>query len=162
KGMMIDMLKGKLPRDRMLIPGLENKLGRDPVHDAPTTRNPMGLPLFDKSIYFAVFYLMDDVPFASVMNNHRFRTTRQVFDNVAFFDQLMNERKRLENRQKEAKAKTARKTAATFEEKERQLNKRNKSGMMRPMRAKSPTRVTVKSPKGATAPKTTRRVTESK
>lgn len=163
KGMMIDMLKGKLPRDRMLIPGLENKLGRDPVHDAPVTRNPMGLPMFDKSIYFAVFYLMDDVSFASVMNNHRFRTTRQVFDNVAFFDQLMRERKRLENRQKEAKAKATRSTEKEFRSKERAVDRRNQSGMMKPMRAKTVSAVkSTRSPKTTSAVKTTRRVTESK
>jgi len=161
KGMMIDTLKGKLPRDRMLIPGVEKKLGRKPIHDPPEIRNPMGLPLFDKSIYFAIFYLMDNMAFHQVMHNHRFRTAQQVFNSVAEFDKLMMERKRMENRQKERKTKKQADIEKDMRAKERGVDKINRSGLMQPERSSAmrTTMSTPKSTRSTNSMKSTRRVT---
>lgn len=160
KGMMIDTLKGKLPRDRMLIPGVENRLGKKPVHDPPEVRNPMGLPLFDKSIYYAIFYMLDNMDFHAVMNNHNFRTQQQVYDNVAFFDKLMIERKRMENRQKERVTKQRADIESDMKAIERGVDRRNTSALMQP---KKPVRAhsTTKSPRSTSSMKSTRRVTKS-
>ena len=104
KGMMIDTLKGKLPRDRMLIPGTEKKLGKQPVHDPPVVRNPLGLPLFDKSIYYAIFYLQDNVPYDQIIRTHNNVSMARVVASVEDFERLMSYRRKLEQDQKRQKA----------------------------------------------------------
>ena len=104
KGMMIDTLKGKLPRDRMLIPGTEKKLGKQPVHDPPVVRNPLGLPLFDKSIYYAIFYLQDNVPYDQIIRTYNNVSMARVVASVEDFERLMSYRRKLEQDQKRQKA----------------------------------------------------------
>ena len=132
KGMMIDTLKGKLPRERMLIPGVEYKLGKKPVHNEPVVRNPLGIPLFDKSIYFAIFYIMDELSFVQTMTTRRYRTMHQVFDSVSDFNHLMVERKRKLNRQKEKQIKTKNKLDKYFNTKETTVNRQNTGGLIKP------------------------------
>ena len=145
KGMMIDTLKGKLPRDRMLIPGTEKKLGKQPVHDPPVVRNPLGLPLFDKSIYYAIFYLQDNVPYDQIIRTYNNVSMARVVASVEDFERLMSYRRKLEQEQKRQKAlqqKSADKDSRTIE---RNLDKQNRAGMML-------------SPKQPTKPKTAQRV----
>lgn len=160
KGLLIDSLKGKLPKERMLIPGIERKLGTEPIRKAPVVRNPMGIPMFDKSVYFAAFYLTEEIPFKSVINNHNFKAARQVFDNVSDFEHLMNERKRLEQKQKRAKQRAARKTEQEFKKKERSVDRRNQRGVLKPKSAIRVQGLTqVKKPKAVSSVKSTRRTT---
>ena len=145
KGMMIDTLKGKLPRDRMLIPGTEKKLGKQPVHDPPVVRNPLGLPLFDKSIYYAIFYLQDNVPYEQIIRTRNNVSMARVVASVEDFERLMSYRRKLEQDQKRQKAlqqKSIDKDSRTIE---RNLDKQNRAGMML-------------SPKQPTKPKTAQRV----
>lgn len=145
KGMMIDTLKGKLPRDRMLIPGTEKKLGKQPVHDPPVVRNPLGLPLFDKSIYYAIFYLQDNVSYEQIIRTHNNVSMARVVASVEDFERLMSYRRKLEQDQKRQKAlqqKSRDKDSHTIE---RNLDKQNRAGMML-------------SPKQPTKPKTAQRV----
>ena len=160
KGMMIDTLKGKLPRDRMLIPGVEKKLGKKPIHDPPEIRNPMGLPLFDKSIYFAIFYMMDNMAFHQVMNNHRFCTTQYVFNSVTEFDKLMMERKRMANHQKEKHIKRQADVKKDMKAKERGVDKTNRSGLTQPKHptAMRTTMTTQKSSRNISSMKTAQRM----
>lgn len=132
RGMMIDTLRGKLPRNRMLIPGTENKLGRKPVHEAPIVRNPMGLPLFDKSIYFAIFYMNDNLDFSATIGNHNNITTKQLFDSVAQFDHLMNERKKMAIKEKRKTNNVRKDIDRDFERQEKNLDRKNIQSMMRP------------------------------
>lgn len=158
KGMLIDVLKGKLPRERMLIPGSEGQLGKKAVHDQPVIRNPIGIPLFDKSIYFAIFYLMENLTPEDVAKSHNYRSAPQVFASVTPFDSLMVQRKRLENRQKDRTAKAQKKVQSTFETHERSLAQKNLSGMMQPKRAKTVTSTisTARSMKTTSKPRTNR------
>lgn len=145
KGMMIDTLKGKLPRDRMLIPGTEKKLGKQPVHDPPVVRNPLGLPLFDKSIYYAIFYLQDNVPYDQIIRTHNNVSMARVVASVEDFERLMSYRRKLEQEQKRQKALQQKSTDKDSRTIERNLDKQNRAGMML-------------SPKQPTKPKTAQRV----
>lgn len=145
KGMMIDTLKGKLPRDRMLIPGTEKKLGKQPVHDPPVVRNPLGLPLFDKSIYYAIFYLQDNVPYDQIIHTHNNVSMARVVASVEDFERLMSYRRKLEQEQKRQKALQQKSTDKDSRTIERNLDKQNRAGMML-------------SPKQPTKPKTAQRV----
>lgn len=145
KGMMIDTLKGKLPRDRMLIPGTEKKLGKQPVHDPPVVRNPLGLPLFDKSIYYAIFYLQDNVPYDRIIRTHNNVSMARVVASVEDFERLMSYRRKLEQEQKRQKALQQKSTDRDSRTIERNLDKQNRAGMML-------------SPKQPTKPKTAQRV----
>lgn len=125
-GMMIDSLRGKLPRERMLIPGTEKALGREPVHDKPVVRNPMGIPLFDKSLYFAVFHMLDEMNFNQTMHNHNNVSMSRVIASVASFDSLMAQRKRLEAKQKRDKEKKQAAVDQIFEDQEKTLQSKNR------------------------------------
>lgn len=143
--MMIDTLKGKLPRDRMLIPGTEKKLGKQPVHDPPVVRNPLGLPLFDKSIYYAIFYLQDNVSYDQIIRTHNNVSMARVVASVEDFERLMSYRRKLEQDQKRQKALQQKSTDKDSRTIERNLDKQNRAGMML-------------SPKQPTKPKTAQRV----
>lgn len=142
---MIDTLKGKLPRDRMLIPGTEKKLGKQPVHDPPVVRNPLGLPLFDKSIYYAIFYLQDNVPYDQIIRTYNNVSMARVVASVEDFERLMSYRRKLEQDQKRQKALKQKSTDKDSRTIERNLDKQNRAGMML-------------SPKQPTKPKTAQRV----
>lgn len=145
KGMMIDTLKGKLPRNRMLIPGTEKKLGSQPVHEPPVVRNPLGLPLFDKSIYYAIFYLQDNVPYNQIIHTRNNVSMARVVASVEDFERLMSYRKKLEQDQRRQKALQQKSTDKDSRTIERNLDKQNRAGM-------------VLSPKQPTKPKTAQRV----
>lgn len=160
-GMMIDTLKGKLPRDRMLIPGTEKKLGKQPVHDPPVVRNPLGLPLFDKSIYYAIFYLQDNVPYDQIIRTHNNVSMARVVASVEDFERLMSYRRKLEQEQKRQKALQQKSTDKDSRTIERNLDKQNRAGMMlspkQPTKLKTAQRVytTAKTPSRPASMKTT-------
>ena len=160
-GMMIDTLKGKLPRDRMLIPGTEKKLGKQPVHDPPVVRNPLGLPLFDKSIYYAIFYLQDNVPYDQIIHTRNNVSMARVVASVEDFERLMSYRRKLEQEQKRQKALQQKSTDKDSRTIERNLDKQNRAGMMlspkQPTKLKTAQRVytTAKTPSRPASMKTT-------
>lgn len=135
KGMMIDSLRGKLPKDRMLVPGTEKSLGRKPVHDKPVVRNPMGIPLFDKSVYFAIFYMLDDIAFAQAIHNYHNIPMTRLMATIDDFDTLMAKRKRAAAKQSEKKKATRAASDKVFEEHEKNLDKANRFGMKKPKAA---------------------------
>lgn len=103
KGMMIDMYRSKVPRDNLLIPRSESKLGEEAVTEEPVVRNRLGIPMPDFSIYCAIFHMIDNMSFRSVLRTRNYRTVNQMVSTVRSFDQLMLERKREENREKQTK-----------------------------------------------------------
>lgn len=164
KGMMIDTLKGKLPRDRMLIPGTEKKLGKQPIHEPPVVRNPLGFPMFDKSVYYAIFFLMDNISFKDIIRSRRIITAPQLLAGVESFDSLMAKRKKAEQTQKAKRAEMLAERDKTFKDKERKLDRTNRSGMMRPKSASTAMKTTrtTSSTRKASTVKSTRRVTSSR
>lgn len=99
-GMIIDTFTNKIPRDRLLMPGTEKKLGSKVLDNEPSTRNPLGLPYLDSSIYLAIFYLQDVTTLPQVMGEKNYRTEAQILSSVMDFDRLMAARKREANRVK--------------------------------------------------------------
>ena len=134
KGMMIDAFKRKLPRDRMLIPGLESKLGDQPIHDKPETRNPLGAPLFDKSLYYATFYVMENVPLTAITDKIPTTTSIKVYNSIADFDQLMTARSLAVEKQKNDRIAAQKKLVNAFKGKERAVNNANRGvrGLSKP------------------------------
>lgn len=100
KGMMIDQFRQKIPRDNLLIPKATSKLGKEAVTEEPVVRNVLGIPMPDFSIYCAIFHLLDNVSFQSVIKTRKYRTMTQLVSSVNSFDHIMAERKRQENREK--------------------------------------------------------------
>lgn len=108
-GMMIDMFKHKIPRDRLLMPGTEKKLGKEAVTEEPVIRNPMGIPIPDSSIYFAIFHMIDNMDYRRTMDNHNNVSEKQVIDSVSGFEHLMVLRRReTQKEQKEHERKNTR------------------------------------------------------
>lgn len=102
-GAIITLLRRKLPQDRLLMPGTEDKIGDAVLDNEPNTRNPHRLIMLDKSLYYAVFYLMDNVKLSDILNNHNLRTEAQILASVSDFDTLMAKRKQEERREKRTK-----------------------------------------------------------
>lgn len=160
--MMVDSMKGRIPKNSLLINGLAQKIGPAPTHDKPVIRNPMGIPMFDKSIYYAIFYLQENVPLSEVINTHNNVTMQQIRVVVMDFDKLMNERKRVKNRLRE-KAQINKKTNDASTKKVEAEIARNATGMLSPKKAISPKKIgaaaktrTVKKVKSTIKPKSTR------
>lgn len=160
--MMIDSLRGKLPRENLLVKGSERRLGYQATHKEPVVRNPMGLPIFDKSLYYAVFYMEDNLTLPQVRSSRYYVAQNQVVSSVASFDHLMVERKRAERRERERKNRNKQQTNKIFQEHEKIVDKDNKrsNGMHRPRSAstmKTAQSLTTRRPKSPSAPKSTRR-----
>lgn len=149
-GMMIDAFKHKIPRDRLLMPSSEKKLGKDAVSEEPVIRNPMGIPIPDSSTYFAIFYLTEELRFDQVMSNHNNRTERQIFDNVSDFDHLMVLRKRQLQKERHEADKIKKKEARKVSEK---LNASRIGSATNPKFFSAPTQI---SGRGITRPRTSR------
>ena len=124
--MLVDSMRGRLPRNRMLIPGSEVKLGRRPVHEQPVVRNPMGIPLFDKSLYFAIFHVMDNLDCRSVMSKRDLKVSMaHVMATIPDFDSLMVERKRRERKTGRRRAGERAETRKIMRNQEAELRKTN-------------------------------------
>ena len=71
KGIIIDQYEKKIPRENLIITGASKKLTEEILHGRPVVRNPYGLPLFDKSVYYAIFNMVDKLDFNSTINNRK-------------------------------------------------------------------------------------------
>lgn len=139
KGMMIDAFKRKLPRDRMLVPGLETKLGDEPIHDKPEVRNPLGAPLFDKSLYYAAFYILENVSYEQLIAKIPTTPAINVFNSIADFDQLMTARELAANRQKVDHEAAQKRLAKAFSGREKKVAAESKQrGVLKPMSTHKP------------------------
>ena len=128
----------QVPANRLVITGMEKKVGKEAWNDPPTTRNTLGLPLWDKSLYFALFYIQRNVPFSEIRRARRTITERQLLDDILSFDRLMINRKQLESRQKAARAnlrKDLEKKVRTTETKVRKNNTMKSAQSMKTMRS---------------------------
>lgn len=102
-GMLIDKLVRKIPSGRLLMPGTEKKLGEKVIDNAPVIRNPYGLPLFDSSIYMAIFYLNDTATLADVLSTRNVKSENLIFMAIPDFDILMDQRARIAVKEKSAR-----------------------------------------------------------
>ena len=118
-------IRNSLPANRLLIPGLERKLGKMAITKPPYYRNPMGIPQFDESIYFAIFYLMDNVDFADILGCTNKRSFSNLVSLIPSFDHIQAERKRAEVKQKQSKAVNQKSNDELFAEKEKELSVAN-------------------------------------
>lgn len=138
KGMMIDAFKKKLPRNSMMVPGLSSKLGDEPIHDKPETRNPLGAPLFDKSLYYAAFYIMENVNYDELVANIRPTASITVYNNVVDFDQLMTARSLAAAKQKEDHKAAQKRLADAITGKEKKVSAASQQhGVRKPLKPKS-------------------------
>lgn len=139
-GMLINTLTNKIPRDRLLMSGTEKTLPHEVLKSPPVVRNALGLPLWDKSLYYAIFYLKDRVPFSQIKGAARKIAEKDLIAGILDFDTLMENRKVMLKRQREER---------TYRDKQisKQVRKSAK-GITKPKRA-----VNMVKPVSATAPK---------
>ena len=134
-GLMIDMLKGKIPKDRLLVPGTEEKLGDDVLGNPPQSRNPHMIAILDKSVYYAIFYLLEEVPLRYIVHTRRFRSENQILDSVEDFDTLMLKSKQEERREKAKKE-------SNQKEREKEVKVVKRGNTMQAVRVTKPTKPT--------------------
>lgn len=108
-GFIIDRYHHKIPKHRILT--MDSKIGELPLTHPAVMRNPYGLPLFDVTIYKAIFYVLDHFK-----KNRKFITYKiteaQLFKNVMEFDELMANRNKIEAKEKRVEIKETLKHAA--------------------------------------------------
>lgn len=157
--MMIDSLKGKLPRQNLLIKGSEKQLGYDATHKEPVVRNPMGLPIFDKSLYYAIFYMEDNLSLLGVKSTHHYVSQNQMVANVASFDRLMLERKRAERRDSERRNRDKHRNREMFKLQEKRAesesNRNLRSNLLQPSKPKSMLHSSPSATRGMRSPRST-------
>lgn len=157
-GLLINSLVRKVPRERLLMPGTEKKLGSEVLDNPPETRNRLGLPLFDKSIYYAIFYLQDEIPFRTIISTKNNITEAQLLRGVADFDTLMSLRKKQEKLERDRKRNERKLAEDSVKETERNVRKMNRNAV-RISKPIAPT--AAKSPKSANRSKSVRRIGEN-
>lgn len=134
--LIIDRFDQKIPKDRLMVKGAEKKLGEEVLTNSPVVRNPYGLPLFDKSVYYAIFYLMENLNFDRVIYNKKIITETQLLKSIPDFEKLMTNRKALEQKDRNARKATAKDRAKTFQSIERKIANANTGvKILKPTRA---------------------------
>ncbi len=103
KGLIIDEYDKKIPKENLIITGSSKKLAEEILHSRPVVRNPFGLPLFDKSIYFAIFNMVDKLDFNQTIHSKRMIRPKQLFELISDFDTLMINRKAQDLKNKDRK-----------------------------------------------------------
>lgn len=137
-GMMINSISRKIPKDRLLLPGSEEKLPNEVKRKAPVVRNVLGLPLWDKSLYYAIFYLTDNVPFISIKSAQTTISEKQLFDRVRDFDHLMAERQRADRKYKDETKNVRKKINKNIRQTDLKMRKPTGSvNTIKPQRAKT-------------------------
>lgn len=141
--------------ETMLIPDIAQKLGPRPTKDKPVVRNPLGIPMLDKSLYYAIFYLMETTTWPELMHTAKLNPTTmsKVAVSVADFDKLMVARKRAVNKETDKKASAEKTVRKVMEKNERSIQSPN--GVLHaktPQRPKQAIRV-VKSVKTPSKPR---------
>lgn len=124
-GMLINRLYRKIPVNRLLIPGTEDKYGDRVLNEPPIVRNPYNLPLFDSSLYLAIHYLEDVTTLQELTRTARRITENQLIANVDDFDHLMETRKRValsEGREEAKKKRLNKEVVQTVEREVRRSN----------------------------------------
>ena len=123
--MLINRLYRKIPVNRLLIPGTEDKYGDRVLNEPPIVRNPYNLPLFDSSLYLAIHYLEDVTTLQELTRTARRITENQLIANVDDFDHLMETRKRValsEGREEAKKKRLNKEVVQTVEREVRRSN----------------------------------------
>ena len=126
KGLIIDEYHKKIPKDNLMLSITSKKLSEEILHGRPIVRNPYGLPLFDKSIYFAIFNMLDRTDFNQVINNKRATSQKALFDSIPSFETLMTKRKDLDQKNKERSRRDKTEIEKQFKKVERKLNTLNR------------------------------------
>lgn len=125
--MIIDKFNQKIPKDRLLVKGSEKVLPKESLTDAPSTRNPANLNLPDKSIYFAIFYLLDELDFRKVMYSRHITSMSRLLQAVPDFDVLMKNRAAEERKQRDQNRENRKAVKKMFKQREAELDKINKT-----------------------------------
>ena len=121
--MMIDDFSQKIPKNRLMVPGTEDKLGEDVLTNRPVVRNPYGLPLFDKSIYYAVFFILENLDFNRTLYNKHISTIDSIMRDIEDFDAMMARRRSVEQKERDRNRRISRDTASTMRSIEREVAK---------------------------------------
>lgn len=112
KNMIADDMDKLIPKNRLTADITDKKIDDEVLEHAPVTRNPYGLPLFDKTLYFGVFYILEKYDpqkfkrYARVVNN------KFLIDNIKSFEKtmLLREKMLIEAKKKEINQVVANKT----------------------------------------------------
>jgi len=138
-GMIVDSMGKKIPKDRLLISDTEKKLPNEVRKQRPVIRNTLGLPLWDKSLYYALFYLTEEVSFLSIRTKQVPIKESELMNQVRDFDKLMADRKREEKKYRESTKAVRTKVNKSLRKSEIKLRKANNpTKMIKPVAAKKP------------------------
>ena len=151
-GMIVDSMGRKIPKDRLLISDTEKKLPDEVRKQQPIIRNTLGLPLWDKSLYYALFYLIEDTSFLAIKSKQIPITESELLNKVRDFDKLMSDRKKAEKKYKEETKAVRTKINKSLRKSEFKTRKANSTiNTIRPIAAKKP--ITASNPKRAKSSK---------
>lgn len=135
-GMIINRLYRKIPVNRLLMPGTEEKYGDRVLEEPPVIRNPYNLPMFDSSLYLAILYLEDVTTLNELIRTARRISENQLLASVSDFDSLMEQRKRAALTEGKEERKKKRISQEVVRDVERQVKRANTS--VRITKPKSP------------------------
>ena len=123
--MMVDVLRGTMPKNNLLISGLERKIGSMAVKNAPVQRNPLGIPILDKSLYLGAFYILDQLDYSNTIMSKNYVSMSRLAGSIRSFKECTADRNKAAAEQKANSAAHAKATQKQFEEHEKSIQKAN-------------------------------------
>lgn len=124
-GMIIDKFEKHIPKERLAADITDKKIGKEVLHGKPVHRNPFGIPLLDKTLYYAVFHILDKYTKITLIQNSR-RVNEQFFiNNVKSFEKTMLLREKMLQGQKKEKIRRIVRNPKVAQELERRIDQGN-------------------------------------
>lgn len=133
QSMMVDDFKQKIPKNCIMIQDIAEKVGETPLTQRPVIRNPYGLPLFDKSIYYAIFYILENFDFNRTMYNKHISSIPSIMKEIEDFDTLMIHRKSAAQKDRDRERAERKQTKKTMQQAEREHEKQSGIQRIRPI-----------------------------
>ena len=87
--MIADKFAKLIPEKRLTADITKDKIGKEVLHGEPVTRNPYGIPLLDKTLYLAIFHILEKYNAKSLPRQSRMINEKFLINNVKSFDKTM-------------------------------------------------------------------------
>ena len=127
--LFVDEFGQKIPKNNLIVRPSEKKYDEIVLTSRPNTRNPYELPLLDKSLYYAIFFMIDNLDYNRIIGNRHLSTIAAIMRNITSFDKLMMQRKKAVAEGRESKRKKTIHATAFHRSHEKRLNRENDAGV---------------------------------
>ena len=134
QGLLFKLTRHNTATNSQLIKELVDKFPPKMITEPPTIRNPGQLALADRTVYYGLFFLLDNITPDQILHRAVRTSSARLIQAVSSFERMEMERKKLDDRRKKDRAREQKFTEGEFDTHERGLRRTN--SVKKPIQAK--------------------------